>query len=177
LLRQNLEFNFTDFFAYIKASLAKGSLGFSDFEYPQTVQHYVLAAFPHSISKFLLILAICFCTFGVLLFFLTVKLKLNSKFSEFSSFLRMDKAKILRQARFAALPVQALLWSFFAPAIFIGLLTVEAKLDIPGFGSTIKIAYNLEDFSLLYGSSFCVLAFILFANIFFLTLKIILSRK
>ena len=136
-----------------------------------------MAAFPHSISKFLLILAICFCTFGVLLFFLTVKIKLNSKFSEFSMFLRMDKAKILRQARFAALPMQALLWSFFAPAIFIGLLFLEAKFNVPGLGSTIKAAYNLKDFPLLYGSSFYALAFVLFANIFFLTLKIILPRK
>jgi ABC-type dipeptide/oligopeptide/nickel transport system permease component len=177
LLQKNWEFSFTDFFAYIKASLAKGSLGFSDFEYPQTVQHFVLTAFPHSFYKFLLILAICFCTFGIFLFFSTVKKKLNSKFSQFSVFLRMDKAKILRQARIAALPGQALLWSFFAPAIFIVLLLLEAKFGIPGLGSTIKIAYNLNDFPLLYGSSLCVLAFALFANIFFLTLKIILSHK
>jgi len=89
----------------------------------------------------------------------------------------MDKAKILRQARFAALPMQALLWSFFAPAIFIGLLFLEAKFNVPGLGSTIKAAYNLKDFPLLYGSSFYALAFVLFANIFFLTLKIILPRK
>jgi ABC-type dipeptide/oligopeptide/nickel transport system permease component len=176
-LRQSLEFSFTDFFAYIKASLAKGSLGFSDFEYPQTVQHFILAVFPHSISKFFLILTVCICTFGVLLFFLTVKLKLNSKFSEFSMFLRMDKAKILRQARIAALPMQALIWSFLAPAIFIVLLFLEAKFNIPGLGSTIKSAYHLEDFPLLYGSSFYALVFILSANIFFLTLKIIFQHK
>jgi len=176
-LLQNLEFSFTDFFAYIKTSLEKGSLGFSDFEYPQTVQHFVLTAFPHSFFKFLLILAICFCTFGVFLFFLTVKMKLNSKFSEFSSFLRMDKAKILKQARIAALPEQALLWSFFAPAIFIVLLFLEAKFNIPGLGSTIKNAYHLKDFPLLYGSSFYALAFTLFANIFFLMFRVILPSK
>jgi len=176
-LQKNWEFSFTDFFAYIKASLAKGSLGFSDFEYPQTVQHFVLMAFPHSLGKFLLIFAVCFCTFGVFMFFLTLKRKLNSKFSEFSLFLRMDKAKILRQARIAALPMQALLWSFIAPAIFIVLLLLEAKFNIPGLGSTIKNAYNLRDFPLLYGSSFYALVFALFANIFFLMLKIILPRK
>lgn len=176
-MRQNLEFSFTDFFAYIKASLAKGSLGFSDFEYPQTVQHFILAAFPHSLSKFLLIFAICFCTFGVFLFFSTVKKELSSKFSEFSVFLRMDRAKILKQARIAALPGQVLLWSFLAPAIFIVLLLLEAKFNIPGLGSTIKTAYNLQDFPLLYGSSFYALAFALFANIFFLIFKIILPHK
>jgi len=176
-LQKNWEFNFTDFFAYIKASLAKGSLGFSDFEYPQTVQHFVLAAFPHSFGKFLLIFAICFCTLGVFLFFLTLKRKLNSKFSEFSMFLRMDKEKILRQARLAALPMQALLWSFLAPAIFIALLFLEAKYNIPGLGSTIKTAYNLADFPLLYGSCFYALVFALLANIFFLMLKIILPSR
>lgn len=157
--------------------LAKGTLGFSDFEYPQTVQHFVLEALPYSLCKFLLILAGGFCTLGVLLFFLTVKKKLNSKFSVFSTFLRMDKAKILRQARIAALPRQVFIWSFFAPAIFIVLFLLEAKLGIPGLGNTIKTAYDLKDFPLLYGSSFCALAFILFANIFFLTLKIILTHK
>jgi len=172
-----LEFSFTDFFAYIKASLAKGSLGFSDLEYPQTVQHFILMSFPDSFCKFLLILAISFCTFGVFLFFLTVKKNLNSEFSEFSMFLRMDKAKILRQARIAALPIQALFWSFFAPAIFIVILLLEAKFNIPGLGSTIKTAYDLADFPLLYGSSFYALAFALFANMFFLTFKIILPHK
>jgi len=176
-LRQNLGFNFTDFFAYIKASLAKGSLGFSEFEYPQTVQHFVLTAFPHSLSKYFLILALCFATFGVFLFFLTVKRNLSSRFSEFSTFLRMDKAKILKQARIAALPMQALFWSFFAPAIFIALLFLEAKFNIPGLGSTIKNAYYLKDFPLLYGSSLYALVFALFANIFFLTFKIILPHK
>ena len=176
-MRQNLEFSIIDFFAYIKASLEKGSLGFSDFEYPQTVQHFVLTAFPHSFCKFLLILAACFCTFGVFLFFSTVKKKLNSEFSEFSMFLRMDKAKILKQARIAVLPELALLWSFLVSAIFIVLLILEAKFNIPGIGSTIKTAYNLKDFPLLYGSSLYALAFILFINIFFLTLKIILPHK
>jgi len=176
-LRQNLEFNFTDFFSYIRTSLEKGSLGFSDFEYPQTVQHFVLMAFPNSFCKFLLILAISFCTFGVFLFLLSVKKHLNSEFSEFSGFLRMDKAKILKQARVAALPMQALVWSFFAPAIFIVLLLLEAKFNIPGLGSTIKTAYDLKDFPLLYGSSFYALAFTLFANMFFLTFKIILPHK
>jgi len=176
-LQKNWEFSFTDFFAYIKALLAKGSLGFSDFEYPQTVQHFVFAALPHSCWKFFLILAICFSTFGVFLFFSTVKKKLNSEFSEFSAFLRMDKAKMLRQARIAALPGQVLLWSFLVPAIFIVLLLLEAKFNIPGLGSTIKTAYNLKDFPLLYGSSLYALGFVLFANIFFLMLKIILPNK
>ncbi|MDR2584413.1 MAG: hypothetical protein LBC75_13125 [Fibromonadaceae bacterium] len=89
----------------------------------------------------------------------------------------MDKAKVLKQARIAALPMQALIWSFFAPAIFIAILLFEAKFNIPGLGSTIKTAYNLKDFPLLYGSSFYALAFTLFANIFFLTFKIILPHK
>jgi len=176
-LRQNLEFNFIDFFAYIKTSFAKGSLGFSDFEYPQTVQHFVFAAFPHSLCKYFLILAVCFCTFGVFLFFLNVKKNLNNRFSEFSMFLRMDEAKILKQARIAALPVQALFWSFFAPAIFIILLFLEAKFNIQGLGSTIKTAYYLKDFPLLYGSSLYALMFALFASMFFLTVKIILPHK
>ena len=89
----------------------------------------------------------------------------------------MDKAKILKQARIAALPFQALFWSFFAPAIFIALLFLEAKFNIPGLGSTIKNAYYLKDFPLLYGSSLYALAFALFANMFFLTFKIILPHK
>jgi len=89
----------------------------------------------------------------------------------------MDKTKILRQARIAALPGQVLLWSFLAPVIFIVLLLLEAKLNIPGLGSTIKTAYNLKDFPLFYGSSLYALAFALVANMFFLTLKIILPRK
>jgi ABC-type dipeptide/oligopeptide/nickel transport system permease component len=125
----------------------------------------------------LLVLTLGFFTLGIFLFSSTVKKKLNSKFSEFSMFLRMDKAKILRQARIAALPRQAVLWSFFAPVVFIVLLLLEAKLNIPGLGNTIKIAYDLKDFPLLYGSSLCALIFTLFANMFFLTIKIILSHK
>ncbi|MDR2732474.1 MAG: hypothetical protein LBB36_04570, partial [Fibromonadaceae bacterium] len=62
----------------------------------------------------------------------------------------MDKDKILRQARIAALPRQAFFWSFFSPAIFIIILFFEAKFEISGLGNTIKIAFYNGDFPLLY---------------------------
>jgi len=111
------------------------------------------------------------------LFFLTVKKGMNGNFSELSRFLRMDKGKITRQARLAALPCQALFWSFFAPIIFIALLLFEAKLGIPGLGNTIKTAFERDDFSLFYGGLLCSLIFILIVNLFFLMFKNILSHK
>jgi len=176
-LRQSLAFNFADFFAYLKACLSKGTLGFSDFDYPQTVQYFILASFPHSFYNFLLILAVSLCSLGVFLFFLTVKKGMNGNFSELSRFLRMDKGKIARQARFAALPCQALFWSFFAPIIFISLLLFEAKLGIPGLGSTMEIAFERNDFPLFYGGLLCSFIFILIVNLFFIMLKNILPHK
>lgn len=174
---QSLAFSFSDFFAYLKALLAKGTLGFSDFDYPQTVQHFILASFPHSFYNFLLILAICLCSLGVFLFFLTAKRKMNSNFSKLSHFLRMDRKKIERQAKLAALPCQAFYWSFIAPVIFLVLLFFEAKFQIHGLGNTMKTAFELNDFSLFYGGILCTFMFILAVNVFFLTLKRILPHK
>jgi ABC-type dipeptide/oligopeptide/nickel transport system permease component len=173
----NLAFSFADFFAYLKALFTKRTLGFSDFDYPQTVQHFILASFPHSFCNFLLILAVSFCTLGVFLFFLTSKIEMKSNFSELSRFLCMDKRKIAKQAKLAALSKQVLFWSFFAPAIFVALLFFEAKFEILGLGSTIKIAFERNDFSLFYGSLCCTIMFILAVNIFFLMLKNILPHK
>jgi len=176
-LLQSLAFSFSDFFTYLKALLAKGTLGFSDFDYPQTVQHFIFASFPHSFYKFLFVLAICLCSLGIFLFFLTAKRKINSNFSKLSRFLRMDRKKIARQAKFAALPRQAFYWSFLAPIIFIVLLFFEAKLQIHGLGNTIKTASELNDFPLFYGSILCAFIFILVVNVFFLTLRRILPHK
>jgi len=176
-LLQSLAFNFRDFFAYLKALLTKGTLGFSDFEYPQTVQHFILASFPYSFFKFLLILAICLCSLGIYLFFSTAKKEMSSNFSKLSRFLRMDRKKIARQARLAALPKQAFFWSFLAPVIFIFLLFFEAEFEIPGLGNTIKTAFYLKDFPLFYGSSLCAFMFILVVTVCFLTLKSILPHK
>jgi ABC-type dipeptide/oligopeptide/nickel transport system permease component len=172
-----LAFSLADFFAYIKALLTKRTLGLSDFDYPQTVQHFILDSFPHSFYHFLFILVISLCTFGVSLFFLTAKIEMRGNFSELSRFLCMDKDRIARQAKFAALPKQVLFWSFFAPAIFVALLFLEAKFEIPGLGNTIKTAFYHEDFSLLYGSLCVAFIFIFAMNIFFLTIKNILPRK
>jgi ABC-type dipeptide/oligopeptide/nickel transport system permease component len=172
-----LAFSFADFFAYLKVFFTKGTLGVSDFDYPQTVQYFILASFPHSFYTFLFILAISICTLGTFLFFLTAKMEMNGNFSELSSFLRMDKDKVIKQARIAALPKQALFWSFLAPVIFVILLFFEAKYGIPGLGSTIKIALYHGDFSLFYGSSCVAFMFIFAVNIFFLALKNILPGK
>jgi ABC-type dipeptide/oligopeptide/nickel transport system permease component len=168
--------SFADFFAYLKALLANRTLGFSDLEYPQTVQHFVLAAFPPSFFKFLLILAAALCSLGVFLFYLSTKKEIGSNFSALSSFLRMDSSKIKRQARYAALPRQALIWSFFAPALFIVLLFFEAKFEIPGLGNTIKTAFELKDIPLFYGSSTCAFVFIMAVNMFFFVFKILLRK-
>jgi len=176
-LRLNLAFSFADFFAYLKALLVKRTLGFSDIDYPQTVQHFILASFPHTFCNFLLILAVSFCTFGILLFFLTAKMEMKGNFSELSRFLRMDKHKITKQAKLAALSKQVLFWNFFSPAIFIILLLFEAKFEVLGLGNTIKTAFYREDFPLFYGSLCCAIVFILAVNIFFFTLKKILPHK
>jgi len=176
-LPQSLAFSFSDFFAYLKALFAKGTLGFSDFDYPQTVQHFIFASFPHSFYKFLLILAICLCSLGVFLFFLTSKRKMNGNFSKLSHFLRMDVKKIAKQAKLAALSSQALYWSLLAPVIFIVLLLFEAKFQIHGLGNTIKTAFELNDFPLFYGGSLCAFIFILVVSVFFLTLKRLLPHK
>jgi ABC-type dipeptide/oligopeptide/nickel transport system permease component len=152
---------------YLKALFTKRTLGLSDFDYPQTVQHFVLAAFPYSLYKFLPILAISLCTIGAFLLFSASKKEMNSNFSELSRFLRMSKDKTARQARLAALPGQVLFWSFFAPIIFAALLLVEAEFELPGLGSTIKTALLNNDLSLLYGSSICAFAFISSLNILF----------
>jgi len=157
--------------------LTKGTLGFSDFHYPQTVQHFVLASFPHSFYNFLLILAFFLCTFGVLRFFSSSRKRMNRNFSELSRFLRMDNRRIVKQARVSALPGQAFFWSFLSPVIFIGLMLFEAKFGIPGLGNTIKTAFELNDLPLLYGSSVCAFGFILIINLFFLALKKILPHK
>jgi ABC-type dipeptide/oligopeptide/nickel transport system permease component len=172
-----LAFNFADFFAYLKALFTKRTLGLSDFDYPQTVQHFILASFPLSFCNFLLILAVSLCTLGIFLFFLKAKMEMKSDFSEWSRFLCMDKRKIAKQARLAALSKQVLLWSFLSPAIFIALLFFEAKFEISGLGSTIEIAFERGDFPLFYGSLCCAIMFVLAMDIFFITLKNILPHK
>jgi len=173
-LQQNWVFNFADFFAYLKAFFVNKTLGFSDFHYPQTVQHFVLASFPHSFHRFLLILALGLCSLGVFLFISTVKKEMNSNFSKFSSFLRMDKNKIIRQARIAALPKQVFYWSIFSPVIFIFVFIFEAKFEVYGLGSIIKTAFYLGDFPLFYGGFICAFISVLAVSIFFLMLKGIL---
>lgn len=102
---------------------------------------------------------------------------MSSKISELSFFLRMDHKKVLKQARIAALPRQALYWSLISPVIFILLLLFEAKFGIQGLGNTMKMALELSDMPLFYGSSACAIIFILILNIFFLSLKQILPHK
>jgi ABC-type dipeptide/oligopeptide/nickel transport system permease component len=172
-----LAFSFADFFAYLKALFTKRTLGLSDFDYPQTVQYFILALFPHSCYRFLLILMVGFCTLGFFLFFLNAKMEKRSNFSELSRFLCMDKRKITKQARLAALSKQVLFWSFFSPAIFIALLFFEAEFEISGLGNTIKIAFQRGDYPLFYGGLCCAIMFILAVNIFFITLKNILPHK
>jgi ABC-type dipeptide/oligopeptide/nickel transport system permease component len=176
-LPQSLAFNFSDFLDYLKALLTKGTFGFSDVDYPQTVQYFILASFPHSFYNFLLIFTISLGSLGVFLFFLTTKKEMKRNFSELSFFLHMDRKKILRQAWLAALPKQILFWNFLSPAIFVILLFLEAKFKFPGLGNTIITAFELKDYSLFYGSSICAFIFILTVSIFFLTLKNILLRK
>ena len=173
-MQQNWVFNFADFFAYLKAFFINKTLGFSDFHYPQTVQHFILASFPHSFHKFLLILGLGLCSLGVFLFISTVKKEMNRNFSQFSCFLRMDKSKIVKQARIAALPKQAFYWSIFSPVIFILIFIFEAKFEIPGLGNIIKTAFYLDDFPLFYGTFVCAFFSVLAINIFFLIIKGIL---
>jgi len=156
---------------------SKGTLGFSDFFYPQTVQHFILAAFPYSFYRFLFVLAIFLCTLGLFLFVSSTKRKMSNKISELSFFLRMDPKKVVKQARIAALPRQALYWSFISPLIFIILLFFEAKFEFLGLGNTMRNALELNDMPLFYGSSTCAVAFAFIVNIFFLTLKKILPHK
>ena len=176
-MQQSLAFNFASFFEYLKALLSKGTFGFSDINYPQTVQSFILAAFPHSFYKFLLVLAIFLCSLGIYLFFLNVKKEMDSDFSQLSLLLRMDKRNILKQARLAALPKQALFWSFLAPVILVVLLIIEAKFKFPGLGSTIKTAFDKGDIPIFYGSCISAFLFVLAASLFFLALRTILLRK
>jgi len=102
---------------------------------------------------------------------------MSSKISELSFFLRMDPKKILKQARIAALPRQALYWSLISPVIFILLLLFEAKFEVQGLGNTMKIALELSDMPLFYGSFASAIVFVFIINIFFLTLKQILPHR
>jgi len=102
---------------------------------------------------------------------------MGSNFSELSVFLRMDKKRIAKQARIAALPRQAFYWSLLSPVIFIVLLFFEAKFEFPGLGNTIKMAFELNDSPLLYGGAVCVFLFVLAVNVFFLALTKILPHK
>ena len=102
---------------------------------------------------------------------------MSNKISELSFFLRMDPKKVLKKARIAALPRQALYWSLISPVIFIILLFFEAKFEIQGLGNTIKMALKLSDMPLFYGSSACAAIFVVIVNIFFLTLKQILPHR
>jgi ABC-type dipeptide/oligopeptide/nickel transport system permease component len=171
----NSAFSFADFLAYLKTLFAKRTFGLSDFDYPQTVQYFILAALPHSFYNFLLVIAAFLCSLGLFLFVLNEKKEKNSDFSQLSRFLRMNEGKILKQARLAALPKQALLWSFFAPAILVFIFIFEARLGGQGLGSIIKTAFDKADFPLLYGSFVCAFLFILAVNLFFLALRAILK--
>jgi len=159
------------------SSLSNGTLGFSDFHYPQTVQYFILASFPDSFYRFLFILALFICSLGLFLFFSSSKKKMGSNFSELSSFLRMNREKIVKQARISALPRQALYWSLISPVIFIFLLIFEAKFEVHGLGNTIKTAFEHNDLPIFYGSTLCALVFAVAVNVFFLTLSKILQHK
>jgi len=104
-------------------------------------------------------------------------MEMKSDFSKLSRFLCMEKREIIKQARLATLSRQASFWSFFSPALFVALLLFEAKFEIAGLGSTIKIAFERNDYPLFYGSLCCAILFILVLNIFFLTLKNIFPHK
>jgi ABC-type dipeptide/oligopeptide/nickel transport system permease component len=169
----NSAFSFADFFSYLKTLFEKKTFGLSDFDYPQTVQYFILTAFPYSFFNFLLVLAGLLCSLGLFLFVFSVKKEEAKNYSALSHFLRMDKRKVLKQARLAALPAQALLWSIFAPIILILVLIFEDQ----GLGYTIKAAFAKGDFPLFYGSIFCAFAFLLAVSLFFLMFKIILPRK
>jgi ABC-type dipeptide/oligopeptide/nickel transport system permease component len=173
----SLVFNSARFFEYLKALLSKGTFGFSDIDYPQTVQHFILVAFPHSLYKFLLVLAVFLCSLGIYLFILNVKKEMNRDFSQLSAFLRMSRCNVLKQARLAALPKQALFWSFLAPVILVFLLIIEAKFNFPGLGNTIKTAFDKGDISLFYGSCVSAFLFVLASNLFFLALRTMFPRK
>jgi ABC-type dipeptide/oligopeptide/nickel transport system permease component len=172
----NSAFNFADLFGYLKTLFSKRTFGLSEFDYPQTVQSFILEAFPQSFYSFLLILAGFLCSLGFFLFVLSAKKEMKTDFSKLSRFLGMDRSKIRKQARLAALPKQALLWSLFAPVILILLLLAEAKLGASGLGNTMKIALDRGDFPLFYGSLVCAFLFVLAVNLFFLMIRICLFR-
>ena len=141
------------------------------------VQHFILVAFPVSFSNFFIIFALCLCTIGVFKFSLSVKKKLSDDFTELSRFLKMDEKKIIRQARFTALPKQLFFWSMFAPFIFVIVICSEAILGGAGLGSTIKIAILHKDNQLLYGCCICAFGFILAGEFICLFLGLIFRLK
>lgn len=176
-LLKSLAFNFGDFFEYLKKLFLNHTWGLSDSSYPQTVQHFVFEEFSHSFLKFLLIFTLCFCSIGLFMLFEARKREMNKGYSKLSFFLRMDLKRIKRQALLAALPGQALLWSFLAPFTFFLMLFLEFKLGLQGLGNLVKTAGVLEDFPLLYGSLFCSFSFALFLNALFLLIKCVFPRK
>jgi ABC-type dipeptide/oligopeptide/nickel transport system permease component len=165
------------FFEYLKNLLTSHSWGLSDSSYPQTVQYFVFAALPHTFQKFSLIFLASLGTFGLFMLFRAEKREMNKDFSRLSAYLRMDFKRIKRQALFAALPGQALFWSFFSPLIFFALLFFEAKFEVQGLGMLLETAFSTKDFPLVYGSLFCVILFAITINAFFLFFKAILPRK
>jgi ABC-type dipeptide/oligopeptide/nickel transport system permease component len=179
-LLPSLAFNLADFLEYLKKLLLGKTWGFSSFEYPQTVQRFIIEAFPHSFYRFLLIFLISFCLLAPFLLLKAKKKEMNKDYSELSFFLRMASKRIKKQALLAALPGQALLWSFFSPAIFLILLFLEAKFEIQGLGNLITTAHSWNDMPLLYGSLVCCILFtllLLLFSVFFLFLRSVLLRK
>jgi len=166
-----------DFFNYLKTLFLNKSWGFSDFSYPQTVQHFVFAACPSSFYSFLLVFLVILGTLGFFLLLKARKREMKKDFSRLSFFLRMDIKRVRKQALLAALPHQALFWTFFAPLIFLVLLFTEAYFELQGLGMVIKIAYFQNDMPLLYGSIFCSLLFACMLSVCFLFLRSALPHK
>jgi ABC-type dipeptide/oligopeptide/nickel transport system permease component len=176
-LRQSLAFDFWGFSEYLKNLLTSHTWGLSDSSYPQTVQHFIFAALPHTLSKFLLIFFASMVTLGLFMFFKSIEREMNKDFSELSAFLRMDSGRVKKQAMLAALPGQAIFWSIISPLIFFALLFFETKFETYGLGTLIETALSAKDLPLLYGCLFCAALFGLATNAFFLFFKIILPGK
>jgi ABC-type dipeptide/oligopeptide/nickel transport system permease component len=172
-----LAFDFWGFSEYLKNLLTSHTWGLSDSSYPQTVQHFILAALPHTFSKFLLIFLASMSTLGLFMFFKAREREMNKDFSKLSAFLRMDSKRIKKQALLAALPGQAILWSIISPLIFFALLFFEAEFETQGLGTLIETALFAKDLPLLYGCLFCAILFGLAMHSFFLLFKIILPSK
>jgi len=172
-----LQSSASNFFEYLKTLLLYKSWGYSDFSYPQTVQHFVFAACPSSFYAFFLIFLVFLGTLGFFLLLKARKKEMKKDFSQLSLFLRMDINRVKKQALLAALPRQTLFWAFFSPFIFLVLLFMEAYFELQGLGMVIKTAYLQNDMPLLYGSIFCSFSFACILSMCFIFLKCALPHK